>query len=98
MSLKYALACLSAVGLDAKRAFVIVDTQECFLESGSLPVVASQIIPKLNEIRNQKDCLFDVVVKTQEGDTPQPRSPRSPRQFPPNVFSHFSLCNISVEQ
>ncbi|CAE7367886.1 pncA [Symbiodinium natans] len=66
MSLKYALACLSAVGLDAKRAFVIVDTQECFLESGSLPVVASQIIPKLNEIRNQKDCLFDVVVKTQD--------------------------------
>ena len=67
MALKYAMACLSLVGLEAKRAFIIVDTQECFLENGSLPVVASQIIPKLNEIRNQKDCLFDIVVKTQEG-------------------------------
>ena len=67
MALKYAMACLSLVGLEAKWAFIIVDTQECFLENGSLPVVASQIIPKLNEIRNQKDCLFDIVVKTQEG-------------------------------
>jgi len=49
-----------------KKALIIIDTQECFLESGSLPVVASQIIPKINQIRNQKDCLFDLVVKTQD--------------------------------
>ena len=67
MALKYAMACLSLVGLEAKKAFIIVDTQECFLENGSLPVIASQIIPQLNEIRNQKDCLFDIVVKTQDG-------------------------------
>mmetsp|Transcript_45054 Transcript_45054/g.107128 ORF Transcript_45054/g.107128 Transcript_45054/m.107128 type:complete len:330 (-) Transcript_45054:211-1200(-) len=66
MALKYAVACLSLVGLEAKKAFIIVDTQECFLENGSLPVIASQIIPQLNEIRNQKDCLFDIVVKTQD--------------------------------
>lgn len=66
MALKYAMACLSLVGLEAKKAFIIVDTQECFLENGSLPVIASQIIPQLNEIRNQKDCLFDIVVKTQD--------------------------------
>lgn len=50
----------------AKKALVIVDVQECFLENGSLPVVASQIIPKLNKIRKKKDCLFDVVVQTQD--------------------------------
>ena len=54
------------MGLEAKKALVIVDTQDCFLENGSLPVVASQIIPKLNQIRNEKDCLFDLVVKTQD--------------------------------
>ena len=66
MALKLALACLFVAGLEAKKALLIIDTQECFLENGSLPVVASQIIPKLNEIRNQKECLFDVVVKSQD--------------------------------
>jgi len=51
---------------DGKKAFVIVDTQECFLENGSLPVVASQIIPMLNQIRTEKDCLFDLVILTQD--------------------------------
>eukprot|EP00929_Paragymnodinium_shiwhaense_P064797 TRINITY_DN32507_c0_g1_i1.p1 TRINITY_DN32507_c0_g1~~TRINITY_DN32507_c0_g1_i1.p1 ORF type:complete len:462 (+),score=65.09 TRINITY_DN32507_c0_g1_i1:177-1562(+) len=50
----------------AKNALVLVDVQECFLENGSLPVVASQIIPLINSIREQRDCLFDTVVKTQD--------------------------------
>eukprot|EP00929_Paragymnodinium_shiwhaense_P006792 TRINITY_DN110750_c0_g1_i1.p1 TRINITY_DN110750_c0_g1~~TRINITY_DN110750_c0_g1_i1.p1 ORF type:complete len:337 (+),score=54.81 TRINITY_DN110750_c0_g1_i1:134-1144(+) len=64
--LPLALLAGAATVAAAKKALVIVDVQDCFLENGSLPVVASQIIPKLNEIRNQKDCLFDVVVKTQD--------------------------------
>mmetsp|Transcript_47643 Transcript_47643/g.111391 ORF Transcript_47643/g.111391 Transcript_47643/m.111391 type:complete len:332 (-) Transcript_47643:209-1204(-) len=66
VALKSFVVGLCVMGLEAKRALIIVDTQECFLENGSLPVVASQIIPKLNNIRNEKDCLFDLVVKTQD--------------------------------
>lgn len=58
---KTLVATIATVAM-AKKALVI----ECFLENGSLPVAASQIIPKLNQIRNEKDCLFDIVVKTQD--------------------------------
>ncbi|CAK9023914.1 Nicotinamidase (Nicotinamide deamidase) (NAMase) (Pyrazinamidase) (PZAase) [Durusdinium trenchii] len=51
---------LAAIGL-ALRCY-----EECFLENGSLPVVASHIIPKINQIRNEKDCLFDLVVLSQD--------------------------------
>lgn len=48
----------------AKRAFVIIDTQECFLEQGSLPVRVSNIIPNVNRIR--ESGLFDVIVLSQD--------------------------------
>lgn len=48
----------------AKKAFVIIDTQECFLEKGSLPVVASHIIPNINSIR--QSGMFDLIVLTQD--------------------------------
>lgn len=65
MALKVLAASLVSLSL-AKKALIIVDTQECFLENGSLPVVASHIIPKINQIRNEKDCLFDLVVLSQD--------------------------------
>jgi nicotinamidase-related amidase len=56
----------SAYGAVGKSALLIVDVQDCFLEGGSLAVPAKHIIPKLNQIRNEKDCLFDVVIRSQD--------------------------------
>jgi len=50
-----------------KTALLLVDVQECFLETGTLPVAnASSIIPNINSIRSQKSCLFDKVVMSQD--------------------------------
>jgi len=64
MKLSALIACGCAIAGLAKKAFIIVDTQECFLEQGSLPVVASQIIHNLNDIRNTG--MFDLIVLTQD--------------------------------
>jgi len=57
----------------AKTALILVDVQDCFLNAstttgnpGSLSVPASHIIPLINSIRNQKACLFDEVILTQD--------------------------------
>eukprot|EP00403_Amphidinium_massartii_P012309 CAMPEP_0178410416 /NCGR_PEP_ID=MMETSP0689_2-20121128/20968_1 /TAXON_ID=160604 /ORGANISM="Amphidinium massartii, Strain CS-259" /LENGTH=357 /DNA_ID=CAMNT_0020031591 /DNA_START=31 /DNA_END=1104 /DNA_ORIENTATION=+ len=51
----------------ATSALVVVDVQDCFLPGGSLAVTdADRIIPKLVEIYQNKSCLFDVVVLTQD--------------------------------
>jgi len=58
----------------AKTALLIVDVQDCFLEAactstgetGSLSVPACDIIPKINQIRAEKSCLFDEVIFTQD--------------------------------
>jgi nicotinamidase-related amidase len=64
---------LFAVGSDAKAALLLIDVQDCFVndpnltangQPGSLGVAASQIIPVINKIRAEKECLFDKVVKT----------------------------------
>jgi len=72
------LALLQAAGLasvvDAGgAALLLIDVQDCFLEAnttsgqpGSLSVPASQIIPVINKIRAEKECMFDVVVRTQD--------------------------------
>lgn len=59
MQLVKAIVCSCAAFGMAKRAFLTIDTQECFLEQGSLPVVASQIIPNLNAIREETQDYFD---------------------------------------
>lgn len=50
-----------------KTALLIVDVQDCFVDNGTLEVPgALRIIPKLNQLRTEKACLFDVVVRTQD--------------------------------
>lgn len=66
-----AIMAMAMLGLTkGKTALLMVDVQECFLETGSLPVTASFIIPKLNSIRDQKSCLFDKVFKSQDYHLP----------------------------
>lgn len=58
-----------------RSALLVVDVQECFLDSGgtssgepgSLAVGdSSAIIPIINEMRQEKSCLFDIVVRSQD--------------------------------
>jgi len=56
-----------------KSALLVIDVQDCFLEKdttsgspGSLEVPASHIIPLINSMRQQKSCLFDEVIFTQD--------------------------------
>jgi len=66
-----AIIALGMLGLgDAKTALLLIDVQECFLETGTLPVTAKFIIPKLNSIRAEKSCLFDKVFKSQDFHLP----------------------------
>ena len=62
--------------VSAKTALLIVDVQECFMDAngtssgqaGSLAVSGTaEIIPILNEIRQEKSCLFDLTVLTTMG-------------------------------
>mmetsp|Transcript_27874 Transcript_27874/g.63027 ORF Transcript_27874/g.63027 Transcript_27874/m.63027 type:complete len:346 (-) Transcript_27874:112-1149(-) len=72
-SLVGAVAALAASSVAGKTALLVIDVQDCFLEKdttsgnpGSLSVPASHIIPKINSIRQQKSCLFDKVVFSQD--------------------------------
>jgi nicotinamidase/pyrazinamidase len=56
-----------------KTALLVIDVQDCFLESrttsgnaGSLSVNASSLIDKINQLRAEKSCLFDEVVFSQD--------------------------------
>ena len=57
-----------------KTALLVIDVQDCFLEAacttsgqkGSLDVPACDIIPKINSLREQKSCLFDEVIFSQD--------------------------------
>ncbi|CAJ1423308.1 unnamed protein product [Effrenium voratum] len=52
---------------NAKSALVIVDVQDCFLPGGSLAVTgADRIIPHILNMAQNKSCLFDLVVRTQD--------------------------------
>jgi len=74
----FQVAHLVAVGVllipcAGKTALLVVDVQDCFLEAGttsgqpgSLAVPASHIIPLINSMRQQKSCLFDEVIFTQD--------------------------------
>ena len=64
---------------DGKTALLIIDVQDCFMEAagtnsgedGTLPVAdTAAIIPLINSIRQDKDCLFDVVVRSQDYHPP----------------------------
>lgn len=66
---------LAMVGLvESKRALLIIDVQDCFLKKactssgkdGTLGVDGCSVIDKLNSIRNNKSCLFDAFVRTQD--------------------------------
>jgi nicotinamidase-related amidase len=65
-------------GHDKKTALMIIDVQDCFMEAsgtssgqaGSLAVAATaEIVPIINDIRAEKSCLFDVVVRSQDYHT-----------------------------
>jgi nicotinamidase-related amidase len=60
--LALAVPCLASTG----KGLLIIDVQDCFLEGGSLAVNAKHIIPVINYIRDEKDCLFDIVVRSQD--------------------------------
>lgn len=79
MSRAKAVVILSALGAlvapsSAKTALLLVDVQDCFLDSsctstgmeGSLSVPACDILPKIDAIQNEKGCLFDEVIRTQD--------------------------------
>lgn len=85
----------------SRSALLLIDVQDCFLESnttsgvaGSLPVPASQIIPVINQIREQKDCLFDVVVRTQDFHPDNHISFGSTHGLPP--FAHLAKGGLPV--
>lgn len=63
---------------ESKTALLIIDVQDCFMdangtasgEDGSLAVADThQIIPIINDLRTEKACLFDVVVRSQDFHT-----------------------------
>jgi nicotinamidase-related amidase len=61
-----------------KTALLLVDVQDCFLDAnttsgkpGSLSVPAHHIVPLINSIRNQKGCLFDEVIRSQDFHPPK---------------------------
>jgi nicotinamidase-related amidase len=70
----FGLAALVVPGVEGRSAFLVVDVQNCFLEpectsngqEGSLAVPACGIIPKINQIRAEKSCLFDEVIFTRD--------------------------------
>jgi nicotinamidase-related amidase len=60
---------------EAKTALLVIDVQDCFMEAagstsgqdGSLSVGATaEIIPLINEMRTDKSCLFDLVIRSQD--------------------------------
>ncbi|CAJ1326889.1 unnamed protein product [Effrenium voratum] len=58
---------LSALARGEKAALLIIDVQDCFLPGGSLAVdKADRILSKISEIYEEKDCLFDFVVRSQD--------------------------------
>jgi len=87
-------ASLATSGAWAHIGLLVVDVQDCFLEKdtstgkqGSLSVPASHIIPVINKIR-EKDCLFDVVVRTRDFHPPNHISFGSTHGLAP--FSHLN--------
>ncbi|CAB9521281.1 isochorismatase [Seminavis robusta] len=62
-----------------KTALLIVDVQECFMEAagtssgvdGSLSVAdTASIVPLINQLRDETECLFDVVIRSQDFHPP----------------------------
>jgi nicotinamidase-related amidase len=56
-----------------KSALLVIDVQDCFLEkdttsgeAGSLSVPSSHVIPLINQMRDEKSCLFDHVIFSQD--------------------------------
>ena len=72
--LKVSLGLATVAVASAKTALLVIDVQDCFLEAactstgtdGSLSVPACDIIPLINDIREQKSCLFDEVIFSQD--------------------------------
>jgi nicotinamidase-related amidase len=88
-----ALGAMTAA-VSAKTALIVIDVQDCFLDAsttsgqpGSLAVPSSQIIPLINSIRNEKSCLFDLVVRTQDYHPAQHISYGSTHNL--SAFSHL---------
>lgn len=78
-----------------KSALLVIDVQDCFLESatssgkpGTLAVPASHVIPLVNSLRDQKSCLFDKVIFSQDHHTSNHISFASTHGLPP--FAHLS--------
>lgn len=54
-----------------KRALLMIDVQNCFVEGGTLAVAGGLgIVPTINRIRNRYDQHFDLVVRTQDWHCP----------------------------
>lgn len=71
----------------ARTALLLIDVQDCFLDNGSLAVPAKQIVPVINKVRQERDCLFDLVVLTQDFHPKNHLSFGSTHGLPP--FSHL---------
>ena len=79
-------------------ALVMLDFQDCFMESivsstgetGSLVVGdTSSLIPVMNEIRQERDCLFDIVVRSNDSHPSKHISFGSTHGLPP--FAHMPI-------
>lgn len=74
----FLLFALTAHTVQSKTALLVIDVQDCFMEAagstsgqdGSLAVGSTaEIIPLINDMRTEKACLFDVVVRSQDYHT-----------------------------
>ena len=74
-----AFVLLSVATAKKKRALLVIDVQDCFMEAagtasgkeGSLAVAATaELIPIINQIREEKSCLFDLVIRSQDFHPP----------------------------
>jgi len=57
--------------ISPKRALLMIDVQNCFVEGGTLAVSGGLgIVPTINRIRNRYEQHFDLVVRTQDWHCP----------------------------
>jgi len=76
-------------------ALLNVDVQECFLEGGSLAVPASHILEKIKTLREQKSCLFDHVIWSQDFHPQNHISFASTHGLAP--FSHIGIGGLPIK-
>lgn len=67
----YSFSLVDAKRISPKRALLMIDVQNCFVEGGTLAVAGGLgIVPTINRIRSRYEQHFDLVVRTQDWHCP----------------------------